>query len=216
MSPLSLEMILRKRGRPRHLGEVMTQSRSPIASRLLGIALVAIGAVAISEVPAGATPVPPNQVFNWSGACFDCSGTATGTLTLTGTYVLGTALNTTNFVSFHYNGTNLLAPFTINAGDAGLIVWGLLPVALPGPANVDIYNNTNQFASGIYTGGTLTNFCVATGGGFGGGTSCLPNDFGNASTFSVAPNAAVPEPASLALLGSGMMAFVVLRRRLRK
>jgi hypothetical protein len=196
----------------------MTQSRSPIAARLLGIALVAMGAIAASEAPAAATPVPP-QVFNWQGTCFDCNGTATGTLTLTGTYVLGTALDTAHFVSFHYNGTNLFSPFTINSGDAGLVVWGLLPTTLPGPANVRIYNSTNEFETGSFTGAGPGSFCVATGGGFGGASpSCVPADFGLVgSTFSIAATtAAVPEPASLALLGSGLMVFVAGRYRLRK
>jgi hypothetical protein len=46
----------------------------------------------------------------------------------------------------------------------------------------------------------------------------VPADFGLVgSTFSIAATtAAVPEPASLALLGSGLMVFVAGRYRLRK
>ena len=71
------------------------------------------------------------QVYYFSGTCGDCSGTATAELTLTGDYTLGASLTTSNFLSFHYDGTNLLPAFTINSGDSGLYVFGSL-TTIPG------------------------------------------------------------------------------------
>jgi hypothetical protein len=169
--------------------------------RVFSQTFAVIALIAGSTAQLGATTIVTNEVFNWSGACVDCSGTVTGTLTLTSAYVQGTTITTGTggtFVSFTYNGSNLLSTFTINNSPTNLSVSGNIPASLPGPANIEISTPTVTFATGTFAGG-VSNWCA--------GSSCGA-DHGTTSTFS-----ATHEPTSLALLGAGLGAFGLLRRR---
>jgi hypothetical protein len=164
---------------------------------LLTFLLAVTGAASASTVdPFSTLQAAPNQIFAFSGLCSDCFGTATGTLTLTSDYILGTALDVNHFVSFAYDGTDLLSPFTITAAETPSIS-GSLPAILPGSAiGLGLQSSTNQFKlnAGFW--------CV--------GASCL-NDSGTQGTFTAA---ATPEPASMGLFALGVAAVATLRRRL--
>lgn len=69
--------------------------------------------------PVQASPIIDGQVWYFSGNCVDCAEaagekgyTVRATLRLTG-YVEGTDLQDENFVSFDYEGTNLLFPYLV-------------------------------------------------------------------------------------------------------
>ena len=97
----------------------------------------------LSAASASATLIS-NQVYDFSGTCSDCTGTATAELTLTGDYTLGSTLSSSNFISFHYDGTNLVSAFTILPSDSGFFVSGFLNT-VPGSDNVEIENANALF-----------------------------------------------------------------------
>jgi hypothetical protein len=155
-----------------------------------------LGAFVALVVPASA-----NQIFYFSGTCTDCnsgnpSDPATGTLVLTDN---GATLSTSDFVSFTYNGTDLLAPFTISAGDPSIGVSGSIPSILPGPADVIISNSVWQFESDSLGNWSIGNVSLG--------------DFGSASTWS---DTAVPEPNTIFMLGAPLLALAFFRLRMRK
>jgi hypothetical protein len=158
--------------------------------------LAVTGAASASTVhPTSITLAAPHQTFAFSGLCSDCSGTATGTLTLTNDYVPGNALDLNHFVSFAYDGTDLLSPFTITAAETPSIS-GSLPAILPGSANgLQLVTSSHQFNS------NAGDWCV--------GASCA-SDFGTQGAFTAA---ATPEPASMGLLALGLAAVATIRRR---
>ncbi len=94
------------------------------------------------------TPAHADPVFavDFAGKCTDCNAAsgdlATAQLILHD-YNLGDDITTGNFVSFTYNGTDLVNPFTIAAGDTNLIVAGLIQGTLPGYQDVFIKGDVN-------------------------------------------------------------------------
>jgi hypothetical protein len=140
--------------------------------------------------------------FTFTGACSDCyggAGNALGTLTLSATYTLGSPITNANFSSFTYNGTNLQGPFTITNSTPDLSVSGSLPLSLPGTATISIDG---------FVGGNFYEFNTSTSGAW---SVTMPGtDMGTVSSFS-AQSTGAPEPATIALLGLGLL-FVIGRR----
>ena len=125
-------------------------------------------------------------------------------LVLDGGYVPGSPFGNREFVSFTYDGTDLI-PGGFTIGGFGVSVSGTLPAA-PGFASVDIFDRIWEFTSD-----TDGNWQVCSGG-------CNVNvypqlDVGTGGTFS----SATPEPATALLAGIGALgAFgvrLVKRRR---
>lgn len=166
------------------------------AKQLIKLSL--LGMAALSLCLASTIASPP-QVYRWSGLCTDCAGTATATLTLAPTYVPGTPLTLADLVSFVYNPTDLIpAGFSITQADVTAIS-GSIPASLPAVAVFSINSATIRFVS--QSSGA---WCVGTGcpGGPRG-------DFGTLSSLA----SEVPEPSTLALIGSGLGLAALRRRR---
>jgi MYXO-CTERM domain-containing protein len=161
--------------------------------------LLLIVALAVTESSSAA---PSTTTFNFSGTCSDCSGTATASLVLAGSYTLGTPITSSNFVSFTYNGTNLTGPFTYTPSTVNFSVSGSI-TNIPG---------SNAFV--VAGGNNSLDFITNTNGTWFVGLS----DQGTAGTWSMPGSSVSPTPApptSIWLL-IGLMsvaAFGVWQRR---
>ena len=74
-------------------------------------------AITLAAGSAHAALAVTTTTYNFVGACTDCNGFGRAELTLSN-YTPGQAIDATNFIAFHYDGTDLLAPFTITAAQA--------------------------------------------------------------------------------------------------
>jgi PEP-CTERM motif len=158
---------------------------------------VALCAVILLALPKAARA--DTEVFTFSGACQDCAGTGNGTLTLTG-YTPGTALSSSNFVSFDYSSN--LTSFDVTSSN--LNDFGGSIGATPGPYDVVI----NYGDGGLFISQSGGDWCV--------GESCLA-DFGFNNTWSQATGTSpVPEPGTASLVGLGLAAADVVRRRYKR
>ena len=142
--------------------------------------------------------------ITFTGQCSDCTGEAQGILTVTNftpDSVFG--LNLDDFVSFSYNGTNLLNPFVLDHTNV-TAVSGAIGPAYPGAYDVRI-----EAAVGTPTFVSFSNGNWALSSGQG------PDDFGTNSSYSLAA-ASVPEPGTGVLcLSVGMLAAVRRRAKCR-
>ena len=161
------------------------------------------------------------QTFLFSGVCdpMDCTGFGTGTLVLTN-YTQGTAIGISNFVTFSYGGTNLLAPFVILQADVTSLV-GNIPNGLPGPGTLVIDTNNAPLVNNLTRGLVVSTVGVSVpvlpffntfpGGNWSAGESGLIFDFGNNGIFT--QQSGVPEPSSVLLIGAGLAAIFLRRRQ---
>lgn len=108
---------------------MMTTARSWLLALVAVICLHATQAHAIAVNNVFTT-------FEFTGQCSDCNGSAAAQLEVRN-YIDGTSLTATNFVSFTYDGTNLLNPFTITAANLTGISGSVGP-GLPGSFTVAI------------------------------------------------------------------------------
>ena len=182
-------------------------------------ALLALG----SSAPAHAVAVAPTTTFYFSGNCVDCAAAAGGStyavtaeLTLVN-YTLGqdiTAGDGGNFVSFTYNGSNLVDPFTVFNGE--FVSTSGAMSNIPGLNDFDI-----TFEDGLYfttsAGGAFEVCAEGPAEGYYNG-SCSryqAADFGTGSWSNTRVPNNIPEPTSMALLAFGLAGVGGLRRRQR-
>src|SRR5438874_1133542 len=95
-------------------------------------------------------PARADQI-TFTGVCSDCRGNAIATLTVTGfDPAVPFTLTLSDFVSFSYAGTNLLAPFVLDHSNV-ISVSGTLGTTYPHPYDVFIEAavGTPSFASSI-------------------------------------------------------------------
>jgi len=135
--------------------------------------------------------------FTFTGVCSDCSGTATATLTVTG-FIPGQAftLDLSNFVSFHYNGTNLRPPFDITPSD-NPDVDGSLGPTFPNPYHVH-----------VATPDTVRAFASEADGSWGVSSGQGLDDQGTSSNWDLA----APEPVTAAIAAIGLLALALISR----
>jgi hypothetical protein len=104
------------------------------------VVLVLASTSILGAAPAEAlVAIGSDKVFNFSGECtLDCIGEATAELTLAPSYELGDPLSSSNFISFHYDGTNALPAFTFTVGD--VVAYGGSISTVPGKNSITLAN----------------------------------------------------------------------------
>lgn len=162
-------------------------------SRLIILALASLTMHIVA--PAKASVV----TFDFSGQCDpgDCMGPVSAQLTLMN-YTQGTPINSpADFVSFTYDGSNLLPAFTLTDKSFGLGILDInIPTILPGFAEVDLLADAGVFSSQAVGG----SWCAAS---MPQSNCSLDNGFDGTWTLA----ATVAEPPSLVLLAVGLVGF---------
>lgn len=200
---------------------LLNSTRLLVSAGLAGAGLLASGSALALVVG------PPQTTFYFTGTCADCTLTSPpeiGTLVLEG-YTPGAAITEANFVAFAYHGSNLVNAFTVTretttpflgVGNDYTFVFAspdTVSGAIPAAGGAGAFRI--EFVDGIGFESTTSGswFACAPGpGGFYSG-SCNAFRHNDIGTGGWSPTAAVPEPASYALMGLGVLGLAALRRR---
>ncbi len=200
---------------------------------LSGVAAAAALALAIPLSAQASAIAEVQYTYEFSANCVDCAIAAeAANYPIHATLVLSEAVgaNTPSFVSFHYDGSNLVEAYTV-ANDLDLTDHQLFTLltsinGFQGGTVDAVWNLTLAFGDGLFfvaeSSGSWATCAPGVDGYYTSSQSCSSsfdpwnqnNDFGRNAVFTGPNGGTVPEPTTLALLGlAGLMAGTTSRRR---
>jgi hypothetical protein len=195
---------------------------STVATALLKQLAPTAGLLALLASPVHASAISSQQ-YDFVGTCSDCVGQVHATLMLQN-YVAGTSITDASFLSFSYGGSNLLAPYTITEADlarrhaAG--GWGSVYSRVFGYVGksiapyfifeIALTNDDNQTILGFGSSGVTGHWST---GSYIDPYAPGDNDNGSGAQWTLNTGSSVPEPASLLLVATALLAGTALRRR---
>ncbi len=198
---------------------------------------VAASLLAAASLSQAGVAVPPATTYYFNANCVDCavaSNSATygvlGTLVLDG-YVEGTAIDSSNFVSFRYSGSNLLDPYSVTLtgddGDANTVdhSFGSASGSL-GAVFAAAYRVSLSFGDGLefdtyengewFTCGVKDNVYYAVECSWANNQDIGLGQWGLNATVTIGPGGnRVPEPGTLALLALAALGVKTARSKQR-
>lgn len=197
--------------------------------------LAAAGLLAATSLAQAGVAAPPDVTYYFNANCADCavaSNSATygalGTLVLNG-YVEGTPIESSNFVSFRYSGSNLLDPYSVTLtgddGDANTVdhSFGSASGSL-GAVFAAAYRVSLSFGDGLefdtyenaewFTCGVQGNVYYAVECSWANNQDMGVGMWGLTATVTLGPGGnGVPEPGTLALLAAAALCARVGRSK---